>query len=216
MIKEICCSVCGTPATVSIPISGEFFSTLSQRGICFDVKIRCSHCQHSFAVALDDALLFKVTGLKDTHEDAYVVCKLLKEVAEPQPKCCPRCKQQGKDWEGSDPKCAFSNGVFTRDNWNCATASALRGLVNVASDSNGWKCRDDLAAGSFGVLRVPSAAEDVVKGYVVMSWYKNRGCTGQIWVMEDDNPPHPITLEEAEAILKSYEALQKVANEGTK
>src|SRR5690554_8122300 len=35
---------------------------------------------------------------------------------------CTECLIRGKDWEGSDPKCAFDNDekLFSTDNWNCA------------------------------------------------------------------------------------------------
>ena len=41
---------------------------------------------------------------------------------------CTECLIRGKDWEGSDPKCAFDNDekLFSTDNWNCATMNKLR------------------------------------------------------------------------------------------
>jgi hypothetical protein len=44
------------------------------------------------------------------------------------------CKQRGKTWEGADPQCAFENGIFSSENWNCATADeALSKLMLVRS-----------------------------------------------------------------------------------
>jgi hypothetical protein len=126
---------------------------------------------------------------------------------------CPRCIERGKDWEGDDPKCAFELGVFSTNNWNCATMNDLRDLVNTDCfgtevDTHSWGYRDDMWSASFGVLRIPEAAHNLLgnedenfQGYLVMTWYKNRGRTGQAWIVNDDEPPKPLTLLEAEAVL---------------
>lgn len=115
---------------------------------------------------------------------------------------CPRCQTRGKTWEGSDPRCAFPAGVFTPDNWNCATMNALRDLSDALDRS--W--RDDNAAASMGYVPIGDAL-DGASGYVVMSWYKSRGRTGQAWTMWDDDTPHLTTLAEAEAAIQEGERL---------
>ena len=120
---------------------------------------------------------------------------------------CPRCEARGKTWSGSDPKCAFPEGVFVADNWNCATMSLLRAYSGEADaeearklrDYQRWHVRDDLDAASFGVLHIPD--NDVISGYLCMSWYKSRCKTGRAIIMCDDDEPHTLTLVEAEAIL---------------
>jgi len=114
-------------------------------------------------------------------------------------KQCRRCRERGKNWGGDDPRCAFESGVFNQDNWNCATANALRELAD-------WSWRDDDSAGSIGIVRVPE--NDVFAGYIVMTWYKSRGCTAQMWVMWDDEPPHPLSLNEAEAALSVMDSVK--------
>ena len=124
---------------------------------------------------------------------------------------CPRCLARGKDWTGGDPKCAFLSGVFDTDNWNCATANCLRELAD-AFWTNGdgsdkvWTHRS-FSAGSMGVVQIPETGPTAI-GYVVMTWYKDRGRTGQMWVMYDDDPPRPLTLSEAEEILEAYAELE--------
>lgn len=107
---------------------------------------------------------------------------------------CKLCKERGKpEYFGSEPKCAWEMTDFSSDNWNCATANALRDLID-------YNFRDDMFSGSIGVIHIPE--NDIVQGYVVMSWYKERGRTAQIWLFNDDDMPRPLLLKEAEEIVK--------------
>lgn len=127
------------------------------------------------------------------HEEKYV----------PDPHACPRCWKRGKTWQGSNPKCAFRTSTFNTDNWNCATMSALRRLIT--SRDNGkrqtWHCREDMAAGTFGVLLIPE--NDIINGYLCMTWYKSRGRTDMAVIMDGSNAPQLLTFEYAETILKA-------------
>jgi hypothetical protein len=124
------------------------------------------------------------------------------------PKACPRCKARGKTWPGSNPKCAFREGVFTTENWNCATMSDLRTLAhNLAVEApnrmpRGFTYREDMAAASIGVVVIPE--NDTVAGYLCMTWYKSRGRTGRAYVLADADEARALTLKEAEAILGAY------------
>jgi hypothetical protein len=103
---------------------------------------------------------------------------------------------------GSSVKCAFESRTFDSNNWQCQTANELRDIMD-------WTDRDDLRAASVGVIRIPEyGAEDnetdnIQQGYLVATWYKDRGTTGQMWVMWDDEPPELLTLDTAEFILAS-------------
>lgn len=101
---------------------------------------------------------------------------------------CPLCQVRGKRWEGGDPQCAFPRGVFRSENWNCATMNVLRVLARVY----GLHYRDDLGPASIGA--VPFESEEY-QGYVVMTWYKNRGRTGMAVLMCDDREPEMLTLD---------------------
>lgn len=111
---------------------------------------------------------------------------------------CVMCKTRGKPWKGSDPKCAFTDGRFNRDNWNCATMNKLREIA----DANGLSDRDDMAAGSFGA--VPFEGDDY-SGYIVMTWYKSRGKTGNALVMWDDEPVRELTEADAREAIAQFE-----------
>lgn len=58
--------------------------------------------------------------------------------------------------------------------------------------------RDDMAAASIGY--VPLETDDY-SGYVVMTWYKDRGRTGNALIVWDDEEPRPLTEEDALAAL---------------
>lgn len=110
---------------------------------------------------------------------------------------CPRCKERygGKkpDYFGSDPRCAFSKaGVYSTDNWQCATMNQLRHLAG----DHEWALRwgDE----SIGYVPLP---ED--EGFIVMTWHKDRGTTGTATVHLDNFPVRPMTLEDAEAALSN-------------
>lgn len=133
---------------------------------------------------------------------------------------CSRCQKRGQTWEGSAPRCAFEHGVFTTDNWNCATMNELRALAYEAKAiaepvrdwQPGWAFRDDMAAASFGVLYVP----ETKRGggyYICMSWYKQRGKTGRAITMQDDSAPQLLTIEEAEdAIIAVRKLFTRIKN----
>jgi len=100
---------------------------------------------------------------------------------------CKLCKQRGKTWKGDEPKCAFENGVFSSDNWNCATMGALRNLAEGPSVYN----NDQHCA----TLPVFDCGE-----FLIISWYKSRGQTEGAWIV-DSCSILPLSIGEAEAII---------------
>ena len=125
---------------------------------------------------------------------------------------CRLCKDRGKTWEGSDPRCAFlettelmttenelrSAKVFSGDNWNCATMNKLR---DIARDLPLYWRNDDF--GTFGA--VPFEGE-YWQGYIAMAWYKRRGRTNQAMLMGDGDMPLPLTEEMALEAIRYWEA----------
>lgn len=121
-------------------------------------------------------------------------------------------------------ECGFdADGVFRSPNWNCQTLNELRALVNEWYEPDDerrfWAVtfRDDMRCASLGVLPIPECDDvgaygqdegydpvTILQGYLVMSWYKDRGETGQAWVFWDDCPPRPLNLATADFILRWY------------
>lgn len=77
--------------------------------------------------------------------------------------------------QSSPIQCAFSSGVFSTENCNCGVCSHLREFAE--KNYPGWSAHDDLNAESIAVIPIGQAYDDETqRGYIVMTWYKNRGC----------------------------------------
>ena len=93
---------------------------------------------------------------------------------------------------GSPRRCAFEFGDFNGDNWQCATLNALR-------DQSIFRHRDDQENGSICIIPLP--VNDIQQGYIVLSFYKDRGSVGRAIVMNDEEEPKVLTLRVAEVCL---------------
>lgn len=108
---------------------------------------------------------------------------------------CPRCVATGKPPNMATPTCAFTaRGAFRPSNWSCSTMLALR-------EACAWRERDDLSAGSIGVVSVPDTGA-APQGYLVLTWYKQRGTTPGAVILDSDGKQHRLTLKRAECVLK--------------
>ena len=114
---------------------------------------------------------------------------------------CNRCYEV-RSWR-QKTRCAFPNGVFDADNSQCGTMNDLRGLIASARIPGAYWARDDDRNGSLGILPIPEH-DDLPRGYIVMAWYKDRGRTGQALVVNEDDPPLPLTKRIAERTLRAY------------
>ncbi len=108
-------------------------------------------------------------------------------------KPCKACQDRGKNWNGSDPRCAFSDGVFNTDNWNCATMNALRDICG-----KNYLCSEDQYASII--------YSGIDCHFIVLTWYKHRGRTEGAYILSD-HECRPITLEEAETAIAANPAL---------
>ena len=79
-------------------------------------------------------------------------------------KICKACESRGKTWKGGDPKCAFPDGVFTEENWMCATMNLLREKVEDSAFAH-----DDHSTALVALYDNPRI--------LLLHWYKSRGCT---------------------------------------
>lgn len=107
---------------------------------------------------------------------------------------CPRCIAQGQPASFASPvECGFPEGIFDSDNWMCATLGRLRGVL---PEHLTLYNEDSYAA----IVACPGEDE----GFLVVSWYKNRGRTSEVrWMCEEDS--RPATLEEVEATIERLE-----------
>lgn len=83
--------------------------------------------------------------------------------------------------------------------------------MNELRDRCEYEDRDDISAASFGVIHIPpSDDKKIQRGYIVMSWYKDRGTTGQAYVMCDDYTPETLQLKTAEFVLTQKKMRNKL------
>lgn len=109
---------------------------------------------------------------------------------------CRMCESRGQAWSGDAPSCAFPNGLnFQSDNWNCATMNALRS----AAEAHHVRHDDQ----SIGVVPFDNETGRPSAGFVVMCWYKSRGCTPVAFVAGDDLPPQTLTYQLADAVART-------------
>jgi hypothetical protein len=114
---------------------------------------------------------------------------------------CKACKKRGQTWNGSPPVCAFEN--FDQ-NWNCATLNAIReiayeGQVPMPAGVDYQYCDDQ----KYSTIFVDHI--DEVPGLALwVSWYKSRGGTDAVWLLNYDGKPRRPTEAECLAICAAY------------
>jgi hypothetical protein len=115
---------------------------------------------------------------------------------------CAACKKRGKTWQGADPKCAFKTGIFSKNNWSCATIQAFNKHVRWPEKTHPrvkiTLCKSEEHYATVNLENVdfpPNIWEDYPVCLVVI-WYKNRGRTDQMWLMFESLPPRQPAEEE--------------------
>jgi hypothetical protein len=137
---------------------------------------------------------------------------------------CAACIARGKTWEGGDPVCAFKRegGSFARDNWNCATVGMLRDLVYEGQELPAgvdYQYCDDM---KYATVRVHEVElDDGPIGMAMwVAWYKSRGGTDAVVLLESDGAAWPAKEQEILAVIEHYTAKarelkrQREANQG--
>lgn len=108
---------------------------------------------------------------------------------------CTRCQKRGQTWKGDPPRCGFVDGVFTSDNWNCATLDDLRVLVDTAGAS--------VYVDDYTGAILPAPESEFTTTYYLLCWYKNRGRIE--FAMAWDGPEvRPLTLLQADKLLTKW------------
>jgi hypothetical protein len=118
---------------------------------------------------------------------------------------CKACKERGQTWNGSPPKCAFEEGHFSRENWNCATANAIRDLVyegqNPMPEGVDYRYCEDQKYATVHVADIDGPGPALA---LWVSWYKSRGGTDAMWLLEEYSEPRQPTEADCLAILAAY------------
>lgn len=124
---------------------------------------------------------------------------------------CRMCRERDKTWSGDDPRCAFSDGVFSPDNWNCATANAIRDIVYEGQpppmpDGVDYRYCDDqkYATVCTHALFDENEDGDWFGSALWVSWYKNHGRTEAMWLLSQRGEPRRPSEHECVQIIEHY------------
>lgn len=117
---------------------------------------------------------------------------------------CKACKERGKTWGGDDPKCAFKSGQFDSNNWNCATAGLIRDICYEGQEfppGVDYQYCDDQKYSTVKVDHIEGLGGALA---LWVTWYKQRGATGAMWLLFENEPPRVPTEQECLMIAQAY------------
>lgn len=116
-----------------------------------------------------------------------------------------------KTREGSDIECPFDKSDLFGNNWNCGVINKIRDLCEMASNKVDDRlqyqyCSDD----KYVTIKTDDIDSNADLGLCLwVSWYKNRGRTDAMWILNQDSPPRVPTIKDLNAILDYYSDLLK-------
>lgn len=124
-------------------------------------------------------------------------------------KTCKLCAERGKTWMGSDPRCAFLTGRFSRKNWNCATLNELRDFSYEGQELPSWIAYQYCDDMKYATIAVDDC--DGLDGALALwlCWYKSRGATDNLLLLFSDAPARPPTEAETLAVIGFLKARAK-------
>ena len=116
---------------------------------------------------------------------------------------CTKCGQN-KTWKCDNPECPFSKGGVFGDNWNCGIINRIRNICEVAMDGRDNRlhyqyCDDQ----KYVTIKTDDIASLGLCLWV--SWYKSRGRTDAMWILDNYDPPRVPSFDELIAIIEYYE-----------
>lgn len=108
---------------------------------------------------------------------------------------CRRCIEQDQPPDCGDIRCAFMNGTFEPDNWNCATMNTLRELGQPLGNEQGSSGPMLTYVGDQRAKLIPIDSD--LQAFIVLGWYKSRGSTEAAYVLHEQRiAPLPLWLAE--------------------
>lgn len=126
-----------------------------------------------------------------------------------QIKECNKCNCK-KEWTGDDINCPFQDGdIFNSNNWNCGIIGKIRDLCDLAIESNDtrfhYRYCDDQKYATIDVSEVLFYEDS--PGYLTMwvTWYKSRGGTDAIYLLDSYRTPVIPTFDLLEKVVQYYQ-----------
>lgn len=130
---------------------------------------------------------------------------------------CAACRTQVQTWNGDPARCAFEQGTFSPENWNCATVARLRRYVYEGQTEMparvDYRYASDEKFATVNIHDLPGLPElpDGEPGAPLalalwVAWYKDRGGTDAIWLLDSSGQPRVPSERELLHILDHLEA----------
>jgi len=123
---------------------------------------------------------------------------------------CKRCIARGKTWSGDNPNCAF-DGNFA-SNWNCATLNALRDIVyegqNTMPPGVDYQYCEDMKYATVKIDDIENGGGEKIGMALWVAWYKSRGTTDAVWILDSDREPRIPTEAELDVVISSFAGRQ--------
>lgn len=126
---------------------------------------------------------------------------------------CKKCNSK-KDWDGDDILCPFQISEKFGNNWNCGIINKIRDLCELAMEGKDHRlhyqyCEDrkyvTIKTDDINLIR--DNRSDSLGLCLWVTWYKSRGRTDVMWILDASNPPRKPNFEDLEAIIKHYSLL---------
>lgn len=115
---------------------------------------------------------------------------------------CGRCGYK-KDWEGSDIDCPFQDSEKFKKDWNCGMVSKIRDLCELAMEGKDYRLHYQFCDDQKYVTIRTDDIDDM--GLCLwVSWYKNRGGTDAMWILDSYSPPRTPSFSDLNVITLFY------------
>ena len=122
---------------------------------------------------------------------------------------CAKCGERGKDWNGSDPICAFTES-HSKENWNCETLNKIRDICYEGQKLPDYVdyqyCEDE----KYATINISGIELDKSPLALWVSWYKNRGRTDALWLLYADHPPKTPSEKECIKIIEAMDIKERL------
>lgn len=121
------------------------------------------------------------------------------------------CEQCGikKNWNGRGIICCFQDSEIFGNNWNCGLINKIRYLCELAQAGDDSRLQHQYCNEQHYVTIRTDDIDDM--GLCLwVSWYKSRGRTEAMWILNEYSEPKQPKLNELKTIIDHYSELFNV------